>query len=209
LKWFWPSVRCIHLGPLQGLAKPATPLVASDICFANIAILGPPWHSFYVWNEVVFSFFLRFILYLHLHATSYCYNCWLTVRSLSYSSPECGRSDCNWPHSYCWSTNYPHHYRCLYSRYSDIMEYAHCENHIITFQGTHRSILVAFAFLPHWTDVLQQLLTVGLHEFSHAIVGCCTCAKIDSIEIDPDEGGVTRMVRSKLSFVEFSLHFIA
>ncbi|KAJ2961996.1 hypothetical protein NQZ79_g2755 [Umbelopsis isabellina] len=38
-----------------------------------------------------------------------------------------------------------------------------------------------------------KLLTVGLHEFSHAIVGCCTCAKIDSIEIDPDEGGVTRM----------------
>ncbi|KAF7727894.1 hypothetical protein EC973_006893 [Apophysomyces ossiformis] len=38
-----------------------------------------------------------------------------------------------------------------------------------------------------------KLLTVGLHEFSHAIVGCCTCAKIESIEIDPDEGGVTRM----------------
>lgn len=43
-------------------------------------------------------------------------------------------------------------------------------------------------------DCNLQLLTVGLHEFSHAIVGCFTCAKIDSIEIDPDEGGVTRMV---------------
>ncbi|OZJ04656.1 hypothetical protein BZG36_02875 [Bifiguratus adelaidae] len=38
-----------------------------------------------------------------------------------------------------------------------------------------------------------KLLTVGLHEFSHAAVGCCTCAHIDGIEIDPDEGGVTRM----------------
>ncbi|KAI9313116.1 peptidase M50B-like-domain-containing protein [Dichotomocladium elegans] len=38
-----------------------------------------------------------------------------------------------------------------------------------------------------------KLLTVGLHEFSHAIVGCLTCAKIEAIEIDPDEGGVTRM----------------
>ncbi|KAI8985955.1 peptidase M50B-like-domain-containing protein [Pilobolus umbonatus] len=38
-----------------------------------------------------------------------------------------------------------------------------------------------------------KLLTVGLHEFSHAFVGCLTCAKIESIEIDPDEGGVTRM----------------
>src|SRR5438046_1562108 len=39
-----------------------------------------------------------------------------------------------------------------------------------------------------------QLLTVGLHEFSHAAIGCCTGAKIESIEIDPDEGGATKMV---------------
>ena len=38
------------------------------------------------------------------------------------------------------------------------------------------------------------MLTVGLHEFSHAFIGCLTCAKIEAIEIDPDEGGVTRMV---------------
>ncbi|KAI8148355.1 peptidase M50B-like-domain-containing protein [Fennellomyces sp. T-0311] len=38
-----------------------------------------------------------------------------------------------------------------------------------------------------------KLLTVGLHEFSHAFVGCLTCARIESIEIDPDEGGATRM----------------
>lgn len=27
-------------------------------------------------------------------------------------------------------------------------------------------------------------------------MGCLTCAKIESIEIDPDEGGVTRMVNA-------------
>lgn len=38
-----------------------------------------------------------------------------------------------------------------------------------------------------------KLLTVGLHEFSHAFAGLLTCAKIESIQLDPDEGGATRM----------------
>lgn len=38
-----------------------------------------------------------------------------------------------------------------------------------------------------------KLLTVGFHEFSHAIVGLCTGAKIESIHLDPNEGGATRM----------------
>jgi len=38
-----------------------------------------------------------------------------------------------------------------------------------------------------------KLLTVGFHEMSHAFVGVLTCAKIHSIELDPDEGGATRM----------------
>ncbi|WFD31387.1 hypothetical protein MSPP1_002422 [Malassezia sp. CBS 17886] len=38
-----------------------------------------------------------------------------------------------------------------------------------------------------------KLLTVGFHEFSHALVGVLTCAKIESIHLDPDEGGATRM----------------
>lgn len=38
-----------------------------------------------------------------------------------------------------------------------------------------------------------KLLTVGFHEFGHAIVGLCTGAKIESITLDPDEGGATRM----------------
>ncbi|KAJ3517481.1 hypothetical protein NLJ89_g490 [Agrocybe chaxingu] len=38
-----------------------------------------------------------------------------------------------------------------------------------------------------------KLLTVGFHEMSHAFVGLLTCARIHSIELDPDEGGATRM----------------
>ncbi|EMD34348.1 hypothetical protein CERSUDRAFT_86471 [Gelatoporia subvermispora B] len=38
-----------------------------------------------------------------------------------------------------------------------------------------------------------KLLTVGLHEMSHAVTGVLTCAHIHSIELDPDEGGATRM----------------
>lgn len=42
--------------------------------------------------------------------------------------------------------------------------------------------------------------TVGFHEFSHAFVGLLTCAKIESIQLDPDEGGATRM-RGGISFL--------
>jgi len=38
-----------------------------------------------------------------------------------------------------------------------------------------------------------KLLTVGFHEMSHALAGVLTGARIKSIELDPDEGGVTRM----------------
>ncbi|KIM25998.1 hypothetical protein M408DRAFT_330785 [Serendipita vermifera MAFF 305830] len=38
-----------------------------------------------------------------------------------------------------------------------------------------------------------KLLTVALHEFSHALAGVLTCARIHSIQLDPDEGGATRM----------------
>jgi len=38
-----------------------------------------------------------------------------------------------------------------------------------------------------------KLLTVGFHEMSHAIAGVLTCARIHSLELDPDEGGATRM----------------
>jgi len=38
-----------------------------------------------------------------------------------------------------------------------------------------------------------KLVTVAFHEFSHALAGLCTGAKILAIEVDPDEGGVTKM----------------
>ncbi|WFD36068.1 hypothetical protein MCUN1_002939 [Malassezia cuniculi] len=49
--------------------------------------------------------------------------------------------------------------------------------------------------VPYLNMVLYpfKLLTVGFHEFSHALAGVLTCAKIESIELDPDEGGATRM----------------
>ncbi|KAI0296855.1 peptidase M50B-like-domain-containing protein [Russula brevipes] len=38
-----------------------------------------------------------------------------------------------------------------------------------------------------------KLLTVGFHEMSHAFMGVLTCARIHSVELDPDEGGATVM----------------
>ncbi|BEI82784.1 hypothetical protein CcaverHIS002_0306520 [Cutaneotrichosporon cavernicola] len=39
----------------------------------------------------------------------------------------------------------------------------------------------------------QLTPTVGLHEMSHALAGVLTCARIESIQLDPNEGGCTRM----------------
>lgn len=33
-----------------------------------------------------------------------------------------------------------------------------------------------------------KIITVALHEFGHASAGCCTGAKVISIEVNPDEG---------------------
>ncbi|TIA93178.1 hypothetical protein E3P99_00311 [Wallemia hederae] len=51
-----------------------------------------------------------------------------------------------------------------------------------------------------WLIYPFKLLTVGFHEFSHAIAGKLTGAKIESIRLDPHEGGETRM-RGGWSFV--------
>ncbi|RDX52833.1 hypothetical protein OH76DRAFT_1400076 [Lentinus brumalis] len=49
--------------------------------------------------------------------------------------------------------------------------------------------------VPYVSVILYpfKLLTVGFHEMSHAIAGVLTCAHIHSVELDPDEGGATRM----------------
>lgn len=38
-----------------------------------------------------------------------------------------------------------------------------------------------------------KLNTVGLHEFGHAFIGVLTGAKIESIILEPNEGGATKM----------------
>lgn len=55
--------------------------------------------------------------------------------------------------------------------------------------------IALLSWLPvvNWIFYPFRLLAVGFHEFSHAAVGLLTCAKIESIELDPYEGGVTRM----------------
>ncbi|KAG8732731.1 pre-mRNA-splicing factor cwc22, partial [Ceratobasidium sp. 423] len=58
--------------------------------------------------------------------------------------------------------------------------------------------VIAIGLLWHipflsWIIYPFKLLTVGFHEMSHAFAGVLTCAKIHSIELDPDEGGATRM----------------
>jgi len=60
------------------------------------------------------------------------------------------------------------------------------------------SYIVAIAILwhvPYLSIIIYpfKLLTVGFHEMSHAIAGILTCGHIHSIELDPDEGGATRM----------------
>jgi len=58
--------------------------------------------------------------------------------------------------------------------------------------------IIVIAILWHvpflsWIIYPFKLLTVGFHEMSHAIMGVLTCARIHSIELDPDEGGATSM----------------
>ncbi|EIM90241.1 uncharacterized protein STEHIDRAFT_119283 [Stereum hirsutum FP-91666 SS1] len=58
--------------------------------------------------------------------------------------------------------------------------------------------IIAIAILwhvPYLNFIIYpfKLLTVGFHEMSHAFMGVLTCAHIHSIELDPDEGGATRM----------------
>jgi hypothetical protein len=48
--------------------------------------------------------------------------------------------------------------------------------------------------LAHATLLLVlQVLTVAFHESGHALTGLCTGARIESIELDPELGGLTIM----------------
>jgi hypothetical protein len=37
------------------------------------------------------------------------------------------------------------------------------------------------------------MLVIAFHEFGHAITACCTGGRVESISLDPREGGVTHM----------------
>lgn len=43
------------------------------------------------------------------------------------------------------------------------------------------------------TQLTGQMLVIAFHEFSHAITACCTGGRVESISLDPREGGVTHM----------------
>ncbi|OAQ99610.1 hypothetical protein LLEC1_04886 [Akanthomyces lecanii] len=40
----------------------------------------------------------------------------------------------------------------------------------------------------------RQMLVIAFHEFGHAITAVCTGGRVKSISLDPNEGGVTKMV---------------
>jgi hypothetical protein len=39
----------------------------------------------------------------------------------------------------------------------------------------------------------KKMLVIAFHEFGHAITACCTGGRVESISLDPHEGGVTHM----------------
>ncbi|KAH6919245.1 peptidase M50B-like-domain-containing protein [Coprinopsis sp. MPI-PUGE-AT-0042] len=61
-------------------------------------------------------------------------------------------------------------------------------------------IIIGILWHVPYLNRICRLLTVGFHEMSHAFAGVLTCAKIHSIELDPAEGGLTRM-RGGISWI--------
>ncbi|KAJ9298979.1 hypothetical protein DTO271G3_3221 [Paecilomyces variotii] len=49
--------------------------------------------------------------------------------------------------------------------------------------------------LPYirWSLWPFKMLVIAFHEFGHAITACCTGGKVESVSLDPHEGGVTHM----------------
>lgn len=52
---------------------------------------------------------------------------------------------------------------------------------------------VPFSSTTHVTNLALQMLVIAFHEFGHAITACCTGGRVESISLDPHEGGVTHM----------------
>ncbi|KAK0252078.1 hypothetical protein B0A54_07781 [Friedmanniomyces endolithicus] len=67
-------------------------------------------------------------------------------------------------------------------------------------QGVTLGVIAAYIVLIAilWNNPLRPLRTVAIqiiafHEFSHALASTCTGGRVDSISLDPHEGGVTHM----------------
>ena len=69
-------------------------------------------------------------------------------------------------------------------------------------QKTTLGVIVAYVViiallwnLPYvrWSLWPFKMLVIAFHEFGHAITACCTGGKVESISLDPREGGVTHM----------------
>jgi hypothetical protein len=69
-------------------------------------------------------------------------------------------------------------------------------------QGVTLGVIAAYVIIiallwniPYVRYVLWpfKMLVIAFHEFSHAITACCTGGRVESISLDPHEGGVTHM----------------
>ncbi|TFK46342.1 hypothetical protein OE88DRAFT_1638323 [Heliocybe sulcata] len=101
--------------------------------------------------------------------------------------------------------DYEHATQATSPQSNNILIYARDVQSSLTPTSTQRTTLIvagcyiiAIGILWHvpflsWIIYPFKLLTVGFHEMSHAIAGILTCARIHSVELDPDEGGETRM----------------
>jgi len=58
------------------------------------------------------------------------------------------------------------------------------------------TVIIALLWnLPYvrWSLWPFKMLVIAFHEFGHAITACCTGGRVESISLDPREGGVTHM----------------
>jgi len=82
----------------------------------------------------------------------------------------------------------------LYAR-DNILQPNETQRNTLIVAGVYIIAIGILWHVPYLDKIIYpfKLLTVGFHEMSHAFAGVLTCARIHSIELDPDEGGVTKM----------------
>lgn len=61
-----------------------------------------------------------------------------------------------------------------------------------TYRQTEYKTSIFTTQIKH-ANVIKQMLVIAFHEFGHAITACCTGGRVESISLDPHEGGVTHM----------------